>query len=158
MSLTPTQAAQILAALAGKVDNATLAVVKKLLETATITNNFPPGDTYQQIKSYSQRLLAQYQTLGTGVATSNPHDETMVVYMEPDKLKRLFMSVPSDGYIAALPGIHHGTGNDHLTISLLGTDKNMNILPEHISGGVCGEESWPNLNVMSNLDLVLPNL
>lgn len=158
MSLTPSQAAQILAALAGKIDNATLAVVKKLLETATVNNNFPPGDTYQQIKSYSQRLLAQYMTMGTGIATSNPHEETMVVYMEPDKLKRLFHTIPSDGYIAALPGIHHGSGNEHLTISLLGADRNMNILPEHISGGVCGEESWGNLNVMSNLDQVLPNL
>lgn len=157
MSLTPSQAAQILAALAGKIDNATLAVVKKLLETATINNNFPPGDTYQQIKSYSQRLLAQYEAMGTGIVTNNPHEETMVVYMEPDKVKRLFTSLPSDGYIAALPGIHHGTGNEHMTISLLGADKNMNILPQHISGGVCGEESWLNLNVMSNLDLVLPN-
>lgn len=157
MSLTPSQAAQILAALTGKIDNATLEIVKKLLNSATMNNNFPPGDTYQQIKSYSQRLLSQYQTMGTGIATANPHDETMVVYMEPDKLKRLVATVPSDGYIAALPGIHHGTGNEHLTISLLGADKNMNILPEHISGGVCGEESWVNLNVMGNLDLILPN-
>lgn len=158
MSLTPSQAAQILAALAGKIDNATLGIVKKLLETATMNNNFPPGDTYQQIKSYSQRLLAQYEAMGTGIATSNPHEETMVVYMEPDKLKRLVLTVPSDGYIAALPGIHHGSGDEHMTISLLGADRNMNILPQHISGGVCGEESWGNLNVMSNLDLVLPNL
>lgn len=158
MSLTPSQTAQILTILAGKIDNATLGIVKNLLNTATINNSFPPGDTYQQIKSYSQRLLAKYETMGTGIATSNPHEETMVVYMEPDKVKRLVMTVPSDGYIAALPGIHYGTGNDHVTISLLGADKNMNILPQHISGGVCGEESWGNLNVMSNLDSVLPNL
>lgn len=157
MSLTPTQVSQILSILTGKIDNATLAIVKNLLEGATINNNFPPGDTYQQIKSYSQRLLTQYQTMGTGIATANPHDETMVVYMEPGRLKRLFASIPSDGYIAALPGIHHGTGNDHLTISLLGADKNMNILPEHISGDVYGEETWVNLNVMGNLDSILPN-
>lgn len=157
MILTPSQIAQVLSALAGKVDDQTMAVVKQLLEYTTGMDGLPPGDSYEEIKAHSQRLFKQFQTLGRGIATDSPQEETMVVYMDMNKVKRLLPRVPADGYIAALPGIASGSGKEHLTISLLAADRNFRIMPDHISGGVCGEQSWDNRNIMSSMDVVLPN-
>lgn len=157
MILTPSQIQQILAALNGKIDNETLATVKKLLETAGGNTSLPPGDTYDQIKTYSERLLAQYQALGRGITTDAPEDETLVVYMDVARVKRLLTIVPANGYVAAFPGIHTaGTGQNQLTISLLAADNNLRILPNHTTGNVCGEESWDNRNILGNMAAVLP--
>lgn len=156
MALTPVQAAEVMAALAGKVDNNTLQIIKNLMDLNMVDNNIPAGESYNKIKEYCQRLRAKLRSSGKGIVTDDPEKEMLLVYMDHSKVKRLFNTIPKDGYIAAIPGIHtSSTGEDQLTISLLGADKDLNILSSHLTGSAHGEESWGNRNMMCNLDTIL---
>lgn len=155
MALTPAQAAEVMAALNGKVDSNTLQIVKNLLDLNLVNNNIPAGESYNNIKTYCLRLRDKLRASGKGIVTDDPDKEMLLVYMDREKVKRLFNTVPQDGYLAAIPGIHTAsTGEDQLTISLLAADKDLNILPSHIQGSAHGEESWGNRNMMCNLDTV----
>lgn len=155
MSLTPSQAAQILTVLNGKVDPNTFEIVRNLLDLNLLDNDIPEGESYNNIKMYCQRLRDKLISSGKGIVTDDPEQEMLVVYMDRAKVKRLFNSVPEDGYLAAVPGIHDSTsGEEQLTISLLAADRNLNILQSHIIGDTHGEESWGNRNTMCNLDSV----
>jgi hypothetical protein len=156
MTLTPAQAQQVLAAVTGKVDDDVFDIIKNLANSSNGHDPMLPGETYQQIKVYSQRLLDQYMALGRGIATDSPQEETMVVFMDPAKINRILNVVPANGYVAAFPGIHTSpSGKEEITISLLAADSNMNIIPGHISGQINGEESWDNCNIMANMNEVL---
>ncbi len=161
MKLNPAQAQQVLAAVAGKVDSDVMNILKEMASgngaTGDSMNNIlAPGETYQDIKNYSQRLLEQYQALGRGIATDNPQEETMVVFMDPAKINRILSVVPANGFVSAFPGIHTSPmGKEEITISLLAADSNMNIIPGHISGQINGEESWDNCNIMAHINEVL---
>ena len=157
MTLTTDQAAGLLAAVNGKIDVANFALLKQLIETCTQPANIPDGETYEDIRNHSHRLLKQYQMMGRGVIANDPNQETLVVFMEPAKVRRLMASVPANGYIAAFPGIHSkSAGDDRVTVSLLAADSNRNIIADHISGAVTGEESWDNCDVMANIDAMFP--
>jgi predicted ATP-dependent Lon-type protease len=155
MSLTSTQAAQVMSALAGKVDQNTFQIVKNLLDLNLQNNDIPEGESYHNIKVYCQRLRDRLIASGKGIVTDDPEQEMLMVYMDREKVKRLFISVPEGGYLAAMPGIHTApTGEDQLTISLLAADRNLNILDAHIQGSTHGEESWGNRNMMCNLESI----
>lgn len=158
MTLTPLQVTQIMAAITGNVDPDILVIVKRLLDGVTMNNPCGPGESYADIKTYSQRLLDRLTQLGTGIAVPDPMDDTLLVYMDIDKVKRLMAHVPADGYLAALPGIHNHpvTGTEELTISLLGCGSNMEVLPAHINSSLTGEEAWGNCNIMQRINTVLP--
>lgn len=158
MALSSAQIAQVMTALTGKVDNFTFQYVKDLLNLDTNQTTLPPGEPYQNIKNYSLRLRNRLQAMGTGITTHTPQDEILLVYMDVAKVKRLMARIPTNGYLAALPGIHTNTttGTDQLTVSLLGCDNNLAILPTHLNNTLPGEESWGNCNIMSNLSIVLP--
>ncbi len=155
MSLTSIQAAQVMTALAGKVDDNTLQIVKNLLDLNLVNNDIPEGESYHNIKVYCQRLRDRLVASGKGIVADDPEQEMLIVYMDKDKVRRLFSSVPDGGYLAAMPGIHTApSGEDQLTISLLAADRNLNILDAHIQGNKHGEESWGNRNMMCNLESV----
>lgn len=155
MSLTSSQAAQVLAVLAGKVDQNTYKIVQNLLELNLLNSNIPEGESYNNIKVYCQRLRDKLIASGKGIVTDDPEQEMLIVYMDREKVKRLFTAVPDGGYVAAMPGIHtSATGEDQLTISLLAADRDLNILQSHILGNTHGEQSWDNRNMMCNLESV----
>ncbi|RYE11801.1 MAG: hypothetical protein EOP51_32575 [Sphingobacteriales bacterium] len=158
MMLNPSQLKQVMDALTGKVDKQVLETVNSLLGVTSSAHILAPGDTYTNIRSYSERLQAQFVANGRGIVADDPNNEVMVVYMEVDQVKRLLSQVPQNGYVAALPGVHNasGTGQDQVTISLLAADAARNIIPGHIGGSVMGEEAWDNINIMANLAQVLP--
>ncbi|WP_118951146.1 hypothetical protein [Taibaiella helva] len=157
MALTSSDAAQVLALLTGRVDPIVYQTVKNILELQVQNNqNLPAGESYTNIKEYCQRLRDKLVATGRGIVTDDPKDEMLTVYMDRNKVGRLFNAVPEDGYVAAFPGIHTSdSGKDQLTISLLAADKNLNILPGHISGNVHGEQSWGNRTMMCDLDTLL---
>jgi|GEM_PF-1905105 len=157
MTLTTAQAAGILAMLEKKVDPDTLRTIERILSLHTETPDIPDGDSYTSIRQYSQNLYDVLLKSGRGIATDHPDDELLMVYMDRDKVKRLFRSVPSGGYLAALPGIHRDKdGAMQLTVSLLATDGNKMPLPGHISGSMHGEQSWDARNIMRNMAAALP--
>ncbi|WP_118972645.1 hypothetical protein [Taibaiella koreensis] len=157
MALTSSQAAQVLALLAGQVDPSVFQTVKNILDLQLqANNNLPDGESYTNIKEYCLRLRDKLIASGKGIVADDPKDEMLMVYMDRDKVRRLFNSVPQDGYMAAFPGIHTSpNGKDQLTISLLAADKDLNILPGHISGNIYGEQSWGNRTMMCDLDTLL---
>lgn len=130
-------------------------IVKNLLDLNLQNNDIPQGESYNNIKVYCQRLRDKLVASGRGIVTDDPEQEMLMVYMDRDKVKRLFTAVPDGGYLAAMPGIHTAaSGEDQLTISLLAADRDFNILEAHIQGDTHGEESWGNRNMMCNLENV----
>jgi len=158
MMLNPSQFKQVMDTLTGKVDKQVLETVTKLLGSPAADNMVAPGETYTDIRSYSERLAARFIANGRGIVADDPNNEVMVVYMEVDKVQRLLTQVPVNGYVAALPGVHNaaGSGQDQVTISLLAADAARNIIPGHVGGNVLGEEAWDNINIIAHMAQVLP--
>lgn len=157
MTLTPTQVSQILGLLIHKVDEQTFQAVKMIFDLQSQGDEaLPEGESYTNIRQYCQRLRDKLIASGKGIVADDPGEEMLMVYMDRNKVKRLFNSVPADGYVAAFPGIHTSpNGQDQLTISLLAADKSFNILPAHINGNINGEQSWDNRTMMCDLETIL---
>jgi len=156
MMLTKAQADSIMKDLDGKVSSETLSLIKSLVKKNTEDNTLNDGDSYTDIRGYSKLLYDKLVQIGTGVVVTQPGDETLMVYMEPKKVRRLLNNVPDDGYLAALPGIHTRNGISELTVSLLAIDNNMQPMPEHVAGNLPGEECWDNRSLMKQMNAALP--
>lgn len=156
MPLTQQQVDVVLNALLNRIDDDLYGAVKSVLSGYCATLPVA-GDPYSNIKEYSARLLSVLQQLDRGIVQSNPLDETMLVMMEKNKIKRLLNHVPEGGYLAALPGIHkNAAGADEFTVSLLAFDNNSKIHADHTTGNLCGEEMWDKRNSFSSINTVLP--
>jgi hypothetical protein len=156
MPLTQQQVDVVLDALLNQIDDNLYGAVKSVLSGYCAPLPVA-GDPYSNIKDYSARLLSVLQQLDRGIVQSNPLDETMMVMMEKNKIKRLLNHVPDGGYLAALPGIHkNAAGAEEFTVSLLAFDASSRILSDHTGGNLCGEEMWDKRNSFNTINTVLP--
>ncbi|PSK92600.1 hypothetical protein [Taibaiella chishuiensis] len=154
MALTLAQVAQILTTIQPVVDNSVYNEVKLLLNNA-MAESPSPGETYDNIRQYSINLRETLVANASGICHDDPNDDNMAIFMDRSRVQRLLNKVPTDGYIAALPGIHTVEGIQKLTVSLLASDNSFQILDLHCNGQLHGEETWKNTRTFGDLDTVL---
>lgn len=154
MALTIAQVSQILTAIQPVVTPSVYAEVKQMLDNA-MADNPAPGETYDNIKQYSVNLRDTLIANSGGICNEDPNEDNMAIFMDKNRVQRLLNQVPIGGYIAALPGIHNVDGRNKLTVSLLASDDSFNILEEHCTGQLYGEETWKNTRTFSDLDAIL---
>lgn len=154
MALTLTQANLILTTIKPVVDAAAFDEVKQLLDNA-MADHPSPGDTYDNIKQYSVTLLNNLRSNSRGICSDDPNEDNMAVFMDKNRVQRLLNKVPIGGFVAALPGIHTINGVNKLTVSLLASDDEFNILEDHCNGNLHGEETWKDTRTFSELGTLL---
>jgi hypothetical protein len=103
-------------------------------------------DSYKNIKSYSSRYIELLKNdLQSGIVKDKAQDEGLVIYFDVASVIDLIRRGGTNTvYLAGLLGVHTTkAGENEFTISLLCADKSGDILPEHKSGALDGEEVWP---------------
>ena len=118
----------------------------------------PAPDTYINIKDYATAYVDQLNnTLGRGIVKLAPAQENLIIYFEIANLVDLIRRAGTDAvYLAGVFGIHNDeAGLPEFTISLLGADKNLNILQGHKDGLIDGEEVWPKRKFVSDFSSIL---
>ncbi len=154
MALSINQVAQILTAIQPVVDNSVYNEVKLLLNNA-LAESPHPGETYDNIRQYSVNLREVLLANSSGICHDDPNQDNMAIFMDRNRVQRLLNVVPPGGYMAALPGIHTVEGVQKFTVSLLASDDSFQILDDHCTGKLHGEETWKNTRTFSEFDNVL---
>src|SRR5262245_22750436 len=105
-------------------------------------------ENYSTIRSYAQSYKDVLKTeLGRGVVSANPDNDVFAVLMEKQRIIDLANKAGCE-YLAAIIGVQLTGGvPTNLTISILCADSNGEILDAHKTGGLQGEEVWPNKKI-----------
>ncbi len=147
----------ILSGLQDRIDAETYEKLSRLLHLNVERRLLTTGDSNANIRSYSSDYVTTLNNMGSGIVTTSPGDELLIIYMEKSAVTGMLSNIPSNGYLAVLPGVHlDGNGDPELTLSLLGADSNKDILSGHIDGTIDGEEKWPERGTVQNFSTLLP--
>ena len=110
-------------------------------------------DSYKNIKGYAEAFHHALFNNQIGITATEPSNEVFAVLMERDDVKNLIdalENIPEYAFLAAIMGIaKDDNGVASITISLLGTDSDGEILADHVNGALPGQEVWPNKRALN---------
>ena len=108
-------------------------------------------DSYENIKGYARAFRGAVENMGKGVAQAEARRETLAVMMEREQIEQL-LAITGVTKVAAVIGVDKG----RLTVALLGADDQDQILSSHIDGTEKGQQVWPTVIPVDDLENFLP--
>ena len=115
----------------------------------------PITDSYTNIQGYADNFEGALNFLQSGITATNPKDEVFALLMEAPDVQSI-INLHGCEFVAGIVGVHYDKGTPRLTISLLGADKNGDILAAHKNGTEPGQEVWPNRITLKDKSTFLP--